>query len=422
MNTIKKIVRSFPLLFNTLIFFKYVYNRFLINQLLKDFYTDKNISINSISTSLNSNTFFGYYNISPFNTKGEILFGQIKTNNIRGSLIEKLSIRLKSGNGIIKEINSSNAWNWQQGCMLQWFGNSDESIIYNDYSTKDDLYIAKIQNIVTNEEQVLNKPIYSVAKSGKFALTLNFDRLALMRPDYGYFNRNIDWDDLPSDSEDGIWNLDIEKNNSSLIITLEQLKNFHPVSTMEGARHKVNHIDISPDGKRFMFLHRWIGPQGRFMRLFTANCNNGGDLFHVTGNEMVSHNCWLGNNGIISFCKLPDGRNRYAHFKDKTGLIGIIGENDFSRDGHPSVSADGRWMLTDDYPDTSRFSGLYLYDLKNNKRYILGKFFQPLKFKKEKRIDLHPKWSTDGKHISIDSGHNGKRNMYILNIEKIINA
>lgn len=422
MNTIKKIVKSFPVLFDALIFFKFVFTRFVLNRQLKNYYTNKNISINSILTKSNSNSFFGYYNISPFNSKGDILFGQVKTNHVRGSLIEKLSIRLKTNDNTINEIDFSNAWNWQQGCMLQWFGNSDESVIYNDYSTKDDLYIAKIRNISTNEERIVHKPIYSVAKTGKFALTLNFERLALMRPDYGYFNRSIDWDDLPSDSEDGIWYIDIERNVSKLIITLEQLKNFHPVSTMDGAMHKVNHIDISPDGKRFMFLHRWVGPQGRFMRLLTANCNEGGDLFYITGDEMVSHNCWWGNNNIISFCKLPDGRNRYVHFKDKTGLIGIVGENDFSRDGHPSVSPDGRWMLTDDYPDTSRFAGLYLFDLKNNEKYTLGKFYQPLKYKGEKRIDLHPKWSPDGKHISIDSGHNGKRNMYILNIEKIVNA
>ena len=42
-----------------------------------------------------------------------------------------------------------------------------------------------------------------------------------------------------------------------------------------------------------MFLHRWIGPQGRFHRLMTANCRDGSDLFFLTGIELVSHNCWM---------------------------------------------------------------------------------------------------------------------------------
>ena len=38
---------------------------------------------------------------------------------------------------------------------------------------------------------------------------------------------------------------------------------------------------------------------------------------------------------------------------DKKGFVETIGENDFFKDGHPSVSTDGRWILTDDYPDKS---------------------------------------------------------------------
>ena len=64
-------------------------------------------------------------------------------------------------------------------CMLQWFGNSDESVIYNDYSTKT-IYISQKSEILVQMKRIVHKPIYSVAKTGKFALTLNFERLALM--------------------------------------------------------------------------------------------------------------------------------------------------------------------------------------------------------------------------------------------------
>jgi len=424
MNSMIKSVITFikdrPIVRYYYFLFQYLFYRYLLNRLLKNVYLHSYVQLDFVSNSSYTNSFFGYYNISPFNSKGEILFGQVRTNETRGSLVEKLSLRVRISNNEIKEFGDTNAWNWQQGCMLQWYSESLNSVIYNDYSNSKNSFITKILNISTNSVKVYNKPIYSVAKSGGFGLTLNYDRLAFMRPDYGYFNKAKCKDDLPLDSEDGIWFIDLESNRSRLIISLDQLKNFQPVLTMEGAMHKVNHIDISPDGKRFMFLHRWIGPQGRFMRLLTANSIDGSDLYYVIGDKMVSHNCWWGNNDIVSFCKLPDGRNRYVHFKDKIGYIDIIGEKDFTRDGHPSVSPDGRWLLTDDYPDKSRFSGLYLFDLKSKKKLVLGKFFQPLRFKKENRIDLHPRWSPDGRYISIDSGHNGKRHMYILNIEKIV--
>ena len=91
----------------------------------------------------------------------------------------------------------------------------------------------------------------------------------------------------------------------------------------------------------------------------------------------------------------------------------------FLEDGHPSISPDGRWMLTDDYPDKAKFSRLYLYDLINKKKYIIGMFHQPFKYQGENRIDLHPKWSRDGKFVSIDSGHRGKREFYVINVIKI---
>ena len=401
----------------------YRYLRYWINRyFLKFQLRDQKIYNNKLSSCIASNkenSFFGYYNNSPMNNKGDIIFCSVKTDEVRGSCFEPVKIYIKTNNRT-EQVANSKTWNWQQGCMLQWHPASDETIIYNDYSSEENTYISKIQDIRTGKIKTICQPIYAVSKTGRFALSLNFDRLALMRPDYGYFNRNITWDDMPDNSNDGIWYIDLEKNESKLIITLAALSNFRPSDTMKGARHKVNHIDIAPDGMRFMFLHRWIGPAGRFMRLLTADCINGGNLFYLTGEQMVSHNCWWGSKDIISFCRMADGRNRYVHFEDLHGFVGIIGDKDFCLDGHPSVSSDGTWMLTDDYPDKSRFSRLYLYDKKNKKKLLLGKFFQPLIYNGEKRIDLHPKWCAVGRQIAFESGHKGKRTLYILNIGNVL--
>ena len=83
-------------------------------------------------------------------------------------------------------------------------------------------------------------------------------------------------------------------------------------------------------------------------------------------------------------------------------------------DGHPSISPDGRWLVTDTYPDKSRMSKIHLYDMNKDKIIRLGKFHQPFKYKKEMRIDLHPKWSWDGKKIFFESGHNGRRQLYSI--------
>ena len=84
----------------------------------------------------------------------------------------------------------------------------------------------------------------------------------------------------------------------------------------------------------------------------------------------------------------------------------------------PDVEGLRKWR--NDYPDKSKFSRLYLYDLLNKKKHILGMFHQPFKYQGENRIDLHPKWSKDGKFVSIDSGHRGKREFHVIDITKII--
>ena len=57
--------------------------------------------------------------------------------------------------------------------------------------------------------------------------------------------------------DDGIYNMNILLGTYSLICSYQQLKDFHYVSSMEKATHWVSHIEISPDSKRILFLHRW---------------------------------------------------------------------------------------------------------------------------------------------------------------------
>ena len=399
---------------------KYILHRYFLKKLFKDYYLNEKVGF--IKLPIKNNSFFGYYNISPFNNDNGLLWCETIENRTRGGKYSSLDIiyyNLLTNDK--KVVAKSKAWNWQQGCMLQWFSNSDHKIIYNNYDETRNEYYSEIFDLQSNKRKRLCKTIYSVSNDGSFALTLNFDRNSIMRPAYGYFRKqNIN---LPSDVNDGIWFVDIVKNISKLIISLDDLKNFEPDSTMDGAKHKVNHIDIAPNNERFMFLHRWIGPQGRFHRLMTANCLDGTDLFSLAGKELVSHNCWMTDSkGIISFSRLDDGSDGYNSYTDKKGFVETIGfrsDNIFLEDGHPSISTDGRWMLTDDYPDKAKFSRLYLYDLISKKKYIVGMFYQPFKYSGENRIDLHPKWSKCGKFVSIDSGHRGKREFHVINVSEV---
>ena len=43
-------------------------------------------------------------------------------------------------------------------------------------------------SVVTNENRIIKKPVYSVSSDGRWALTLDFSRLHRLREGYGYSN------------------------------------------------------------------------------------------------------------------------------------------------------------------------------------------------------------------------------------------
>jgi Tol biopolymer transport system component len=89
----------------------------------------------------------------------------------------------------------------------------------------------------------------------------------------------------------------------------------------------------------------------------------------------------------------------YYKFDGKSGKVWRVSEKMPKLEGQPLVAPDGKWIVTDTYPNKARFSNLYLYNVENNSIKKVGEFHQPLVYKKERRIDLHPKWSSDSKSV-----------------------
>ena len=390
-------------------YMRYLFLRYISKKYFMPYSVIDTLTLEKVSSAETS--FYGYYNLSPENLDYKILYC---TPSGDGSNSLDIVVR---DNKIEKTIGNTTSYNVQQGCMEQWGYNNDSYIYYNFYNTQTCAYQTKIFDYKNMKYLCeLPLPIYSVSKQEDYALSLSFDRLAKMRPDYGYFCRSIDL--LPYD-KDGIWKIDLNTKETTLIISLETLIHLSYVDTMDGAEHKVNHIDISPDGSRFMFLHRWVGPQGRYMRLITAD-RNGKNIYILNGDKMTSHSFWIDSNRIVSFCNTELYGDAYVVFTDQSDDVEYLSDELPRSDGHPSFSKDKRWMITDTYPDITRMSYLYLFDLQTKNLVKLGRFYQPPKYKKTQRIDLHPKWNKRGDTIYFESGHNGKRNLYKINLKKIL--
>ena len=108
-------------------------------------------------------------------------------------------------------------------------------------------------------------------------------------------------------------------------------------------------------------------------------------------------------------------------FQDLSSKYNVIGEKVFSSDGHPSFSADGRWMVTDTYPDRTRCAYLVLYDVVTDCHYNLAYLRSPRRFATTQptrhiACDLHPRIDRIGRYLCFDATYTGQRSLCIIDL------
>ena len=368
----------------------------------------------------NHEYFFGYYDKSPWDITDRFMLC-MKANNTWSDVSpkEKADILLidteknENDKDRVRKIAETYAWNVQQSCMLQWLGPDYSSrILYNDY--RDGKYVSVILTLATMEEKVIPAAVYSVSADGKFALTLDFSRLYELRPGYGYYNVPEATKGVALPDTTAIWKVDFETCEVLDVLKYTDFANFQPRPEMreEGSIHKVNHIMLSPNGKRFMVLYRWFIGERKYTRLITCNVD-GSDMYVLSDDDMVSHCYWKNNSSIIAFENKKKTGTGYYLMKDKSEKYVHLWL-ELTGDGHPSFSPDGTKIVTDSYPDRARIAYLRVMDadINNKEVNVVAKVFAPFKYDNDTRCDLHPRWNHAGDKICFDGIFEGHRGLY----------
>lgn len=355
--------------------------------------------------------FFGYYDKSPWDITGQYILCNRVSNTYKNADCTdeaQLIIIDTENNNKVSILGSSHSWNNQQGCMLQWLGpDYSKRVIFNDFRNGE--FCAVILNVKDKTEKQLPMPVYSVAADGTFALTLDFTRLHRIRPGYGYCNKPESTAGELCPEKTCIWRENLITGECKSVLKYTDFLKFENRKEMNGAEHKINHLMISPNGERFMVLHRWFVGNKKYTRLLTCDVD-GNNMFNLLDDDFVSHCYWKNDFEIIAFAeKKGDGRG-YFLLKDKTHKYTHLWKN-LIDDGHPSYGPNGL-VVTDTYPNRKRISNVYILDEKKNDTLIVSKVFSPFRYDNDFRCDLHPRWSRDGKWICIDSVYEGKRALY----------
>ena len=376
--------------------------------------------------------FFGYYDKSPWDRTDRYMLC-MRANDTWSNVSpkEKADIliidteRSENDPKRIRKVAETRAWNVQQSCMLQWLGPDFSSkILYNDF--RNGSYCAVILTLETMEEVVIPSAVYTVANDGKTALTLDFSRLYNLRPGYGYYNVPEKTKGIGLPDSTAIWSVNLETGEVTALLKYTDFANFKPRPEMQetGTIHKVNHLMLSPNGKRFMVLYRWFVGHRKYTRLITCNID-GTDMYILSDDDMVSHCCWKNNSFILAFENKKKSGTGYYLMKDRTQEY-IHCWPQLANDGHPSYSPDGRLIVTDSYPNRARVASINVMagDEKNKANTTVARVFSTFKYDNDTRCDLHPRWNHKGDKICFDSVFEGHRGMYVvlINQQNLLNV
>ena len=378
---------------------------------------------------------FGYYDKLEFDPNNRfVLSNQVSFEHRTPQADDRIAVGMvdTAEDDCWIPLGTSNAWGWQQGCMLQWRPQSESEVLWNDRDG--DQFICRIKNVKTGATRVLPRPVYTVSNSGEFALSAGFARIQRMRPGYGYVGLEDPCQRQRAPADSGVWRLDLESGEAKLIFSLAEAAAIdHQGQSLEGHWHYFNHLLINPDDSRFIVLHRWrkstgsgpnAEPTGGFTtRMFTV-AMDGTEKFIVDPSGFTSHFIWRDTSHICAWTR-PAGQSAgFYLFRDQTEVIERVGEGVMTVNGHNTYlpAHDNEWILNDTYPQGPRREQIpYLYHVPTQRRVELGRFPSPGEYRGEWRCDLHPRSSNDGRIVAIDSPHAGHgRQIHLIDVSEIV--
>ena len=310
-------------------------------------------------------------------------------------------------------LTQTRAWNFQQGCMAHWLGTSPDSlIIYNDL--REGKSVSIILNVHTREEKkIIPYPVSAVSPDGTKAVSINFSRIRMTRPDYGYGGGGQDDRiEVPFPEDDGLFLIDLETGNAELLVSIADVRDLVPPLEEDG-REYFNHTLFSRDGSKIFWLARAI-PQ-RNTTALTVNTDGTNLQRCFPDGWDGSHFDWLNGDDLMVTAKYD--AKQYAHVLFTVGQQNYVrlGNGLLDYDGHGTFSPDGKWMITDTYPSGGmKEQKIYLMDMETQAILPLGRYHHAENYQAGARCDIHCRWSPDGDLVGFNSTHDGSRQVYIF--------
>ena len=344
-------------------------------------------------------------------------------------------VDLADGNRFVP-VMETRCWNFQEAAMAHWLPDEPDTFVVNDM--RDGRFVAVVKNWRTGTERIVPHPVSAVSEDGTWALSINYARLYLTRPDYGYFGDGQDARrGVVFPEDDGLWRVDLKTGEAKLVVSCASLRDKVPAVGPGGLGY-VCHTVISKDMKRLFFLLRSVEQpvegeakaRGRNVKWETSafTCNADGTCIRrcFPDGWGASHFNWKPNlserdaKTMAVTCHWEGERVcRHVEFTvGEEGKVRQVGGEAMHFDGHCIYSPDGKFVTGDGYWDAAGFRHWKIVRLEDDAVRDIGQFYVPQGYRGIYcRCDLHPRWRGDGRQMAFNSVHEGSRQIYLVDVK-----
>lgn len=385
----------------------------------------------AITSGPHDHLFANYFGINAWSPDNRYV--AVLETDVNGRLVNEdeaadiCLVDLQDGNRIFK-IAQTYCWNFQEAAMFHWL--PDGTCLYND--RRDGKFVTVILNWQTGEERIIDRPVSAVSRDGSTAVSINYARLRLTRPDYGY--AGLGQDPLRDEvwpEDEGLWVIDLKTGESKMIVSIASQKDkMTEIQDPRGLAYFC-HTIISPNAKRIFWLARTVenldeqvAEKGHVTEWQTTSmtCNvDGTDVRRCYPDGWAgSHFNWYDDETLAVTAQWNAG-GHWSH------TIFKVGDEENRRhiapgllewDGHLIFSPDGKFLSTDGYWNKNFERTWVMVRLEDEAVLPLGTFFVPEKYREQySRCDLHPRFRPDGKQIGFNSVHEGSRQVYLRDLK-----
>lgn len=316
-------------------------------------------------------------------------------------------------------VYQTTGWGFQTAAHQAW-GTTDNCLYCNDM--RGDRPIGVRIDLRTGETFEMEGPVWAIAPDGSYAISPCLVRANLTQPSYGVSvppEKQLT-NTVQASADDGLFRVDLRTGRQTLLVPLARVWEALPNrEDLAGAKLYAFHAKINPQGTRIMLVVRARFDSGSYLPSLVTFNSDGSDIRTVVPHRLWKrgghHPIWHPGGREVLMNLTPDETG--MHFCCIDGLSGhvriLVDKPEGS--GHPSVSPDERYLLTDVTQDAAqRTSTIRLVDLHDRACRDLCRVVGPAAKLAPLRCDAHPVWDRRGRRILFTAAPQGRRQLFIL--------